>query len=489
MSYIKDVARDALKTAHTDLVKARRTLLLAASLVALIHLLTVHPYLKTSREIASLETSMAANTALVSRLDPEIEQLQEARQSAGKRLDNLLGSATEEMIGKFADLRQAVQRAQQGKLPDAGLTPGASVEPLPQVQQMQMQQMPLNAPSPIQSQLANDDGPLVIQEPDVFGPELAPVLEALAAKKPGAYDQLIAFARSNIVEAAYARVQRDWINRIRPLYVSVLAKAEVGARQAAEDARELATTTTAALVEAADELAAKRAAVEAIEISHDSSVDEALGSDWWRTVEGKGAFADAVAASIDQQMRNIVEIAAAPSAVIGKTLALQRDLRDKLVTRQEQLEQQFVDQRKQLATLSGATGVVPVDLASFIGLFPLVLGLVLGLLLLRAGQARREAALAAADLALAAPEDKESRVWLARRVLGGGGALGPLLTIASLALGAILWIALAAVQVANSPTEAPLAPWVSGALSAVVVLAATVWDAIAIRRLAAVMRH
>jgi hypothetical protein len=481
MSYIEGIARESLKTAHGDLVKARRNLLLAVGLLALVHLLTVHPYLKTSREIVSLEASMAANTALVSRLDPEIERLQTARQSAGKRLDDLLDGATEEMIDRFADLRQAVQRAQAGETPEAGLTPGAGVEPSPPM--LQMQQMPLNAPPPFQDRLSNVGGS------HGFGPELTPVLEAIVAEAPDAYDRLIAFARRNIVEAAYSRVQRDWSDRIRPVYVRALAKTEEGARQVAEDARGLAATemvkTAAALLEAADELADKRAAVEAMTISHDNSVDAALGSDWWHTVQGKGEFADAVAQSIDQQMRDIVEIAAAPSAAIGKTLALQRDLRTKLATQQQQLERQFADQRKQLATLSGATGVVPVDLASFIGLFPLVLGLVLGLLLLRAGQARREAALAAADLSLAAPEDQEIRVWLARRALGGGGAIGPTLIAVSLALGAILWIALSTLQVANSPTETPLAPLVSGALSALVVLAATLWDAMAIRRLAA----
>ena len=176
MSYIEGIARESLKTAHRDLVKARRNLLLAAGLLALIHLLTVHPYLKTSQEIASLEASMAANTALVSRLDPEIERLQKARQSAGKRLDNLLDGATEEMIGKFADLRKAVQRAQGGELPEAGIAPGAGVEPSPPMLQMQMQQMPLNAPPPIQNQLPNVAGP------DVFGPELAPILEAIVAE-------------------------------------------------------------------------------------------------------------------------------------------------------------------------------------------------------------------------------------------------------------------------------------------------------------------
>jgi hypothetical protein len=38
--------------------------------------------------------------------------------------------------------------------------------------------------------------------------------------------------------------------------------------------------------------------------------------------------------------------------------------------------------------VSGADGVVPLDLASFIGLFPLVVGLVLGFMLVRVGEAR-----------------------------------------------------------------------------------------------------
>ncbi len=50
-------------------------------------------------------------------------------------------------------------------------------------------------------------------------------------------------------------------------------------------------------------------------------------------------------------------------------------------------------------------------------------------------------------------------------------------------------VALAALQVANNPNETPLAPWVSGALAAFVVLAASLWDAMAIRRLAADMRR
>ena len=159
-------------------------------------------------------------------------------------------------------------------------------------------------------------------------------------------------------------------------------------------------------------------------------------------------------------------------------------MRDGLRRRQEELAQQFAEQRAQLAGLSGTAGMVPVDLASFIGLFPLVLGLMLGLMLWRAGQARHQGALAAADLARAAPDDADTRVWLARRVLGGN-AWAALFVTGALAIGALLWIALAAWQIAGSPGDPPLAPWTSGALAGLVVLLAAGWDVAAIRRLAA----
>ena len=496
MSYIEDTARDALKAAHLDLTKARRTLVLAAGLLALIHLLNVYPYLRLSSAIAGAERSMEANSALVAQLDPEIERLRTAGERASARLDTLLKGVTDEMIRDFAELRGLVERAMQGQLPEAVPPSIASFAPpsaqqmqapqmqqqvqLPQMQQ-QMQQMPLGGQ--MEGRGTNLNMLANMSEPSTIAPELRSILEGVAAGEPDAYERLTAYARRTIVEAAYSRAQDAWSAHIRPAYLAALDAAEKGARRAAENAPASVSETASALRSVADELMAKRATVEAIRISHDNTVDSALGTDWWRTVEGKGAFADAVAESIAGQMREIANTAAAPSAAIQKTLELQQRLRDSLIAQQHLLEQQFTEQRKQLATLSGATGAVPIDLASFIGLFPLVLGLVLGLMMLRCGEARRQAALAAADLFQAAPEDRDTRVWLARRVLGADDTLRPLMVTIALLLGATLWIVLAAMQVTASPTSPPLPPWTSGVLGVLFVLAATFWDGAAIRRL------
>lgn len=478
MSYIEDTARDALKAAHLDLTKARRTLVLAAGLLALIHLLNVYPYLRLSSAIAGAERYMEANSAIVAQLDPEIERLKTAGERASARLDTLLKGVTDEMIGDFAELRGQVERAVQGQLPEA-TPPSIASFAAPSVQQMQ--QMPLGGQ--MEGRGTNLNMLANMPEPSITAPELRSILEGVSAGEPDAYERLTAYARRTIVEAAYARAQNTWNAQIRPAYMAALDAAEKGARRAAENAPASVSETANALRSVADELAAKRATLEAIKISHDNTVDGALGTDWWRTIEGKGAFADAVAESIAGQMREIANTAAAPSAAIQKTLELQQRLRDSLIAQQHLLEEQFTEQRKQLATLSGATGAVPIDLASFIGLFPLVLGLVLGLMMLRCGEARRQAALAAADLFQAAPEDRDTRVWLARRVLGADNAVRPVMVTIVLSLGATLWIVLAAMQVSASPMTPPLPPWTSGTLGVLLVVAATLWDAAAIRRL------
>ncbi|MGH8721303.1 MAG: hypothetical protein ACREU4_04930, partial [Burkholderiales bacterium] len=369
MSYIEEVARDALQAAHTDLAKARRSLLPVAGVLALIHLLTVYPYLGASREIAGIETTMAANAGLLAQLDPEIAKLQAAGAGAGAQLATLLDGVTAEMVGRFAELRTMVARALEGEMP-APPDPAASMQmqqmqqmPM-QMQQMQMPQSNLPDPSqlaPMQQMAPNaplDPGaspPPGSLGPSVASPELRKILEEIAAGEE-AWEELIAYARRDIVEAAYARAAREWSQRIRPAYLRALAASTESARRIAAQAPESAAQTASSLNAAADQMAEQHAVLEAIEISHDHVVEEALGTDWWHTVQGKGAFADAVAQSVAEQMQAIIATAQAPSDAIRATLALQEELRATLERRQEELEQQFTEQQRQLASLSGTAG-------------------------------------------------------------------------------------------------------------------------------------
>ena len=475
MSYVEDVARSALNTAHSDLAKAHRALLLIAGLLALIHLLTVHPYLRVSREMEAITTQRDAEDALLARLNPEIERLRTAQKDAGEQITDVLDRATKRMMEHFTRLRALVGKVSSSEetIPAllAGYEPSRPVT-LRQTPR-QIEQMQWTGPTRPQMQMQMREPRIDV---DALKRRLTEIFEALREGAPDAYERLAQYAKHAIVEPAYASAHAEWIGAVRPAYLGVLGQAERTARELAEQAPTAAAEEADALRSAADDLAAARQTLAAIDIGPDHHIDEALGTEWWHTVEGKEQFADAIALSIKQQMQAITETSTAPAAAIGRIRQRQEGLRVALLEQRKALERQFETQSRQLATLSGATGVLPVDLVTFIGVFPLVVGLVLGLLLLRVGQARHDAARATAELALAAPEDRETMRWLARRALGGGNARGTLLLTGLLALGACVWIIAAALQLKESPVRPSVSGSVATAIGVAVVLAAAVWD-------------
>ncbi|MCA8929719.1 MAG: hypothetical protein KDC18_16775, partial [Alphaproteobacteria bacterium] len=116
MSYVADAARDTLKASGVALRQARRTLYLAAGVLALLHLLTVAPYIAASKTLADIEAAMAANRALLAAVDPGVASLAEAGKRAQRRLEETLREATDDMIGRFNALRPLIAEAQQGRV-------------------------------------------------------------------------------------------------------------------------------------------------------------------------------------------------------------------------------------------------------------------------------------------------------------------------------------------------------------------------------------
>lgn len=471
MSNVEELAQETLKTAQADVARARRNLWLAVAVLALLHLLTVQPYLETQRHVAELGPRIADNAAMLVQLEGASAMIERAGAKAEQELRSSLDGATETMVDDFARLRGLVARAEQGDVPLAWQdgTGGSA-----QIQMQQMAPEPMNMPN-LSAGAASA----------AISPNLQSVLEAIAGREPNAYAQLVDYARHDIVEAAYGDVQQRWARSVRPAYLREIDSLLAQVREASARSESLAEDTTTELRNAADELQARRDSLAALEIRPDAEVDDALGTEWWRTVQGKGAFADAVAESIDGQMREISTAAAAPAATLERILDLQQKLQAELTERQKELERQFAEAQQNLATLSGAGGVLPVDLVASIGLFPLLIGLSLAALVLRGAQARRQAALAAEELAATAPSGSQMRWWLVRQALGGGGATMAMLTTLSIGLAVVAWIILAAVQVADSPLIPPLPPWRAAGIAVIAIVAALAWDGAMIRRLQA----
>lgn len=497
MNAIEDIVCDALKTARSEVLGARRMLFLSVGVLAIIHLLTVSPYLATSQKLGELTISMKANTELVAQLDPEIEKLRQAEDSARRKLDRLLEDVTKSMIKQFDDLRNTIDIVKRADRSEPMRPSAADSLQTPSLQRPQVpptHQMPIQGAEQwlqerqLQGRERPSAGRSIVDQPKNIDNELDTILNALADNEPDAYDQLTDYVRLKIVAVAYKGAHQMWSENIRKDYLNALNAAEKGALQAA--ATPLATVEIAeAFQKAADQMREQRLVIEEIEIRHDDTVAAPIDRDFWRTRQGKVDYAKAIRQSIKDKLHAVVETTDALSGIIHQALDLQQKFRDQLIEQQRGIEQQFEIQRKQLTTLSGAAGVFPVDLASFIGLFPLVIGLVTGLLLLRVGEARRQAEFATSEIGELGNESIEVHRWLTRRVLGGHTVTGPTLVTLGLAFAAVFWIVLTAMQVSGSLQQPPpLSAQTSGFLASLFVLAAAIWDAVAIRRIAKGLR-
>lgn len=504
MSFVEGIARDALVGAHRDLEKGRRLFLLIAGLMALVHLLTVHPYLRISTQTEGLEASIAEKSAVLDDLAPEVERLARLQESSRERLRSTLEKATTAMIADFQSLGDDIRAARQGLTMLETQSPAAEIGQTDEVPPQhaedpadpqhaasfdQYQQMPAPQDFDMPQQMALGGQlqrpgvtPAAGPPPRVYiDPALNEILAAMEARVPDAPARLSAYAKQRIVNPAYDRAQQNWDRHIRPPYLAALDSAIAVALQAAEALPE----NSQALKAAASAMETERMAVAALVISPDQRLDATFESDWWGTTDGKAVFADAVVRTIAEQLQGEA-LLGQPFAAVGEAISQQEAVRTSLLEKRDALEQQFTEQRKQLASLAGTSAVVPIDLRSFIGLFPLVLGLVLSFALLRVGQARREAAQALYDLSSAAPEaERESYLWLGRRVLRGrSDAAAPSIETGLVTGLVVIWIVWSAVSVLNSPLEPPIGPAVSALLGSTLVIIAAAWDIRASRKLA-----
>ncbi|CAN0452608.1 unnamed protein product, partial [Ectocarpus fasciculatus] len=175
-------------------------------------------------------------------------------------------------------------------------------------------------------------------------PALAEIVTALEDGHPDAPERISAYARQMIVEPAYGRAQQAWSQTIRPPYLDALQSASVAAGRAAEALPENAEV----LNTAAKALVRESKTVAALVITPDQRIDETFESDWWATVGGKLAFANAIVRAIGEQLQGKT-LLGEPFAAVGDAVKQQERVQAALLGQRQVLEQQFIEQRKQLA--------------------------------------------------------------------------------------------------------------------------------------------
>jgi hypothetical protein len=448
MSYVESATRDALAKAAADTQNAQRALILAAALLALLHVLTVMPYVQVTGRLAALANDSGATAQLSQKLEEQRAALDASKKEAGAELERTLGQAKDEMIKKF----EAVDSMIAGN-------------PLPAPAMAQQREPP--RPS-----LANSE-------------KLQAIVAAVLQNDAQAQKELDQYARENIVDPAYRQVNQTWNDRIRPALVMSIENAEKSVAEAraliarqsdSEAGRDLAGT----LDKTQTLLAKSHGEIEKMELKPSDSVNQALGEEWWKSVAGKERQADAVLKQLRQQVGGVDLNAVVAS--FSQITNVQERARTTLLEQQRLLEKDLEEAQGDIASMAGSSAVVPIHAKTLISLFPLVLGLVLALMLFRIASCRGAAASAAADLA-AVSTDEEARAWLMRQA--EADPLTSILEVGVLPAVAAIWIVLAAYQI-NAAADAlkPALPAsVSALLGIIAVLVAASFDYANIRRL------
>lgn len=468
MSAMQAVATETLKGAQQEIASARRRLYLAVMVFGLLHLLTVAPYLDAARRMEALQPAISANAKLLAELEPEMARLRDAETSAARQIESLLQTATARLVEDFSALREAITRVTVGGEPALEVV-AQMADPGPAPQMMAQMNLPASVAMPSAAE----------REANL---RLASILEALAAGAPDARDRLKEWARQQLVAPAYADAQATWDQEVRPDYLKAVDAALAGARRISSDAQALGADVAGALARAAEDLAAQRKTVAWIDVAPSQTQELPVGPEFWETVQGKQGYAQSVGSDVAQRLRALTGAAEGITEPLRRTMLAQKELQSQLLEQQEMLEKNFAEQRERLGSLTGGFDVLPLELGSFIALFPMILGLTLGLLILRRAEARREASYAAASLEAGSADERALRGWLISRALGGSGLQATSEAIAFGLLGAV-WVAITTRSLSGAALDMPIPAALAGSLGVLGILVTSAWDVVAIRRL------
>ena len=493
---------DALfqKAAETYELARRWHLLLVLILLAFQAMLLV-PYVGAARQEAATKADVDRSVALQRTIDDVITDLDLFEKASVGAADAELRSILDQLVARFDVLNGILGQLQQMTPEEAAGPPGEALfggaisgvaiqMPMAQMslpsqlpppgQTFSPAQMPLPgqlpppgqtvppAPMPLPGQLlppGQTVSPAEMPGPAAYLP-ISPMSSELrrqivAATAAGNRDALLTaiapYVETTIVQPIFIRFESEWrgqaLTRIRAAWQTADARLRQAKVQIPERAEVWSGTETAL--------------GKALQSAESLALSAPADPFWWSTRMEKGATIRDALADL-QRARGLADLPALASlkAETAAAVSAERTKYAELQTRLAELREQFKEQEAELSSIAGPLKLLAIDLGRVAAWFPLILGLALGGSWAWMTERAREL-----ERSLSLFGDGAEKQTLARWVANKIGRANPA-TLALRGVTFLVWIAIAALEVANLPGVGALNAASGAVIGAAAVIAA-----------------
>jgi len=285
--------------------------------------------------------------------------------------------------------------------------------------------------------------------------------QIVAATAAGNRDALLTaiapYVETTIVQPIFIRFESEWrgqaLTRIRAAWQTADARLRQGKVQIPERAEVWSGTETAL--------------GKALQSAESLALSAPADPFWWSTRMEKGATIRDALADL-QRARGLADLPALASlkAETAAAVSAERTKYTELQTRLAELREQFKEQEAELSSIAGPLKILAIDLGRVAAWFPLILGLALGGSWAWMTERAREL-----ERSLSLFGDGAEKQTLARWVANKIGRANPA-TLALRGVTFLVWIAIAALEVANLPGVGALNAASGAVIGAAAVIAA-----------------
>ena len=325
-----------------------RWLSITAIALAVFHLMIFHPYADLARQKVGAEAAVLQQTALKGALDGMAPQLETLKTQITGEADVRLKELLTDLKGAFARLN-AVLPALQNLGPDAAEgEPGERL--FSQARLAQAAQIQVQGPQ----------GPAAADLPIMSGPLRRSL--AQSTSRDTNLNLIKSYVDQQIVDPRFTKFNARWQNEVVPPIVQEGQKLADATRTAQDKFPEAAASWASATL----------AISQIVDAASQFKIQAPQGL-WWATVETKEATVrDALLAltnveqNSDPALKNLLQRTEA-------AIAENKEKQKAIAAKTEALNEQFLEQQKQLASMVEPLKAISVNLANVALFFPLIL--------------------------------------------------------------------------------------------------------------------